>query len=82
MFLYIAISKKKQNNSVKDIKEYCNKIICAIAIFIAQFIIDKVIATKYNFVAINKEDKFANKLIIFVLKIWKKTIYISIYEGV
>jgi len=33
-FLHVAISKRKQNNNTKNLKEYQSKIVCAITIFI------------------------------------------------
>jgi len=68
-FLHVAISKRKQNNSAKNLKKYQNKIVRAITIFIAQDVIDESIISKYNFAIINKKDNCANKLFIFVSKI-------------
>jgi len=68
MFLHVAISKKKQNNNAKNLKEYWSKIVRAITIFIVQNVTSESIISKYDFAIINKKDSIANKLIIFVSK--------------
>jgi len=68
-FLYVAISKRKQNNNAKNLKEHRSKIVRAIMVFIAQDVTSKLIISKHNFAIINKKDNIANKLVILVSKI-------------
>jgi len=67
-FLHVAISKRKQNNNAKNLKEHRSKIVRAIIVFIAQDVTNELIISKYNFAIINRKDSVANKLIIFILK--------------